>query len=332
MLPPLRFAQLPTPIEDLPRLASALGLKQLVVKRDDLTGLAFGGNKTRKLEFLLAEAQQQGAHTLLTAGAVQSNHCRQTAAAAAKFGLDCILVLSGEPPVQSSANLLLDQLFGARIVWAGDRQHRDDVLTDTFLDAKNRGYAPYLVPYGGSNATGALGYVFAVQELFSQFSDRGYTFLREMPDWIVFASSSGGTQAGLTVGARRFGYAGRLIGISVDESAAALQENVAQLAAQTSGKLGEFHPFSPQDILVNDDYCSAGYGVLTHAERESIHLFARLEGLLLDPVYTGRAAAGLIDLARKGFWGRDSSVLFWHTGGQPALFSELYHGLDASLE
>jgi D-cysteine desulfhydrase len=319
MIPRLRFAHLPTPVEELPRLARTLNLARLLVKRDDQTGLAFGGNKTRKLEFLLAEAQAQGADTLITAGAVQSNHCRQTAAAAAKFGLDCILVLTGEPPERASANLLLDELLGARLVWAGGREHRERVLAETFEQVKAEGKRPYLVPYGGSNAVGALGYAFAMEEFLQQGIEA---------DWIVFASSSGGTQAGLTLGARRFGFRGRLLGISVDEPRRSLQVRVANLAAETSEKFGERIEFSPDEILVNDDYCAAGYGVLTGAEREAVRLFARLEGLLLDPVYTGRAAAGLIDLARKGFFGRNETVLFWHTGGQPALFAEAYRGIQ----
>ncbi|MEW6093698.1 MAG: D-cysteine desulfhydrase family protein [Chloroflexota bacterium] len=318
MIPRLHFAHLPTPIEPLPRLARTLGLPRLQVKRDDQTGLAFGGNKTRKLEFLVAEAQAQNAKTLITAGAIQSNHCRQTAAAAAKFGFDCLLVLAGEQPEHSSANLLLDSLLGAKIVWAGGRENRERVLAETFEQAKTEGKQPYLVPYGGSNTTGALGYVYAMEEFLKQ---------GEKADWIVFASSSGGTQAGLTLGARLFGYTGRLLGISVDEPRHRLQVRAARLASDTSEKIGKRIEFSPEEILVNDDYCQAGYGVLTEAEREAIRLFAQSEGLLLDPVYTGRAAVGLLDLARKGFFKKEESVLFWHTGGQPALFAEAYRDL-----
>jgi D-cysteine desulfhydrase len=326
MIPRLHFAHLPTPIEPLPRLGrtlrqaqgDALNLPRLLVKRDDQTGLAFGGNKTRKLEFLVAEAQAQNARTLITAGAVQSNHCRQTAAAAARFGFDCILVLTGEPPERSSANLLLDSLLGAKVVWAGGRENRERVLAEAFEQAKTEGKQPYLVPYGGSNTTGALGIVYAMEEFLKQ---------GEKADWIVFASSSGGTQAGLTLGARLFGYTGRLLGISVDEPRKRLQVRAAGLASDTSEKFGKRIEFSPEEILVNDDYCQAGYGVLTGAEREAIRLFAQTEGLLLDPVYTGRAAAGLIDLARKGFFKKEESVLFWHTGGQPALFAEAYRDL-----
>lgn len=314
MIPRIRFAHLPTTIEPLPRLSAVLNGPRLLVKRDDQTGLAFGGNKTRKLEFLVAEAQAQGADTLLSAGALQSNHCRQTAAAAAKFGFNCILVLVGQPPVQASANLLLDQLFGAEIVWA-EKSRREAVLQETFEKTSAQGNKPYLVPYGGSSPTGALGYVFAMEEFVGQ---------KVKADWIVFASSSGGTQAGLVLGSRVFDYEGKVLGISIDEPQRILQERVAKLASETSEQLGRRIEFSSDEVLVNDEYAAPGYGVLTGAEREAISLFAKYEGLLLDPVYTGRAAAGLIDLVREGFFKKDETVLFWHTGGQPALFAEKY--------
>ncbi len=314
-IPRLHFAHLPTPIEDLPRLSAHLGGPRLLVKRDDQTGLAFGGNKTRKLEFLVAEAQEQGARTLISGGALQSNHCRQTAAAAARFGLDCILVLNGEMPDKPSANLLLDQLFGAEIIAISDRNERDRVLQETFDKAVAGGRKPYLVPYGGSSPTGALGYAFAVEELMGQNAN---------PDWIVFGTSSGGTHAGLVLGQRVFGFKGKVLGISIDESEEWLKSRVSQLASEASEKLGERIRFAPADVVANADYCAAGYGVLTDAEREAVTLFAKYEGLLLDPVYTGRAAAGMIDLIRKGYFTKEETVLFWHTGGQPALFAEKY--------
>lgn len=315
MIPRIHFAHLPTPVEELPRLSASLGGPRLFVKRDDQTGLAFGGNKTRKLEFLVAEAKEQGARTLVSAGALQSNHCRQTAAAAARFGFGCILVLTGESPAYPSANLLLDELFGAQIVTVADRADRDRVLQETFEKAAAEGRKPYLVPYGGSSTTGALGYAFAVEELLNQ---------GVRPDWILFGTSSGGTHAGLVLGQRIFGYKGKLLGISIDESGAWLKTHVSALAAATSERLGPRIDFTPDDVLANDQYCRAGYGVLTDAEREAVSLFARCEGLLLDPVYTGRAAAGMIDLIRKGFFKEDEAILFWHTGGQPALFAERY--------
>lgn len=311
----LHFAHLPTPIEELPRLSEALGGPRLLIKRDDQTGLAFGGNKTRKLEFLVAEALDQGARTLISGGALQSNHCRQTAAAAARFGLDCILVLNGEMPDEPSANLLLDQLFGAEIVTVADRAYRDQTLQATFDKASSAGRKPYLVPYGGSSPTGALGYAFAVEEFMKQ---------NGQADWMVFGTSSGGTHAGLVLGQRVFGYKGKVLGISIDESEDWLKTHVSALASGASEKLGERIEFTPADVLANADYCGAGYGVLTDAEREAVQLFAKYEGLLLDPVYTGRAAAGMIDLIRTGFFKKEETILFWHTGGQPALFAEKY--------
>ena len=315
MIPRIHFAHLPTRIEELPRLREYLNGPKILVKRDDQTGLAFGGNKTRKLEFLVAEALEQGARMLISGGALQSNHCRQTAAAAARFGLDCTLVLSGEMPDQPSANLLLDQMFGAEIVTVSDRAYRDQTLQETFDKAAAAGKKPYLVPYGGSSPSGALGYAFAVKEFMEQ---------NVQADWFVFGTSSGGTHAGLVLGQRVFGFKGKVLGISIDESEEWLKTHVSALASSASEKLGERIEFTPAEVLANADYCRAGYGVLTEAEREAVRLFAKLEGLLLDPVYTGRAAAGLIDLIRKGFFKKDETILFWHTGGQPALFAEKY--------
>jgi D-cysteine desulfhydrase len=316
-IPRLKIAHLPTPVESLPRLSALLGGPRLLVKRDDQTGLALGGNKTRKLEFLVAEAQAHGARTLITAGAIQSNHCRQTAAAAARFGFDCILVLSGDQPTTFSGNLLLDHLLGAQMVWT-TRAERDRRLQETFEAAWEAGKRPYLIPYGGSNPTGAVAYAFALQELLEQ----GVS-----PDWIVFASSSGGTQAGLVAGARRFGFKGQILGISVDEPAHVLQARVANLASQTVELLGEKASFQADEILVDDHFLGSGYGVVGEPEREAIGLLARAEGLLLDPVYTGRAAAGLLALIRAGFFSPDLTVLFWHTGGAPALFAEQYEAV-----
>ena len=323
-IPRLNFAHLPTPIEELPRLSDHLGGPRLLVKRDDQTGLAFGGNKTRKLEFLVAEAKEQGAKTLISGGALQSNHCRQTAAAAARYGFDCILVLNGEMPDKPSANLLLDQLFGAEIVTIADRNERDRVLQETFDKAIADGRKPYLVPYGGSSPTGALGYAFAMEELMKQKPCEGSQPSQGCPDWIIFGTSSGGTHAGLMLGQRVFGFKGKVLGISIDESEEWLKSHVSKLATEASEKMGERIEFTQAEVLANAAYCKAGYGVLTEAEREAVKMFARYEGLLLDPVYTGRAAAGMIDLIRKGYFTKNETVLFWHTGGQPALFAEKY--------
>ncbi len=314
MLPRLRIASLPTPIEAMPRLSAALKGPRLWIKRDDLTGVALGGNKIRKLEYLLAEASANGARTLVTVGAIQSNHCRQTAALAARLGYKCILVLSGEPPQKRSGNLLLDHLLDAEIIWTTAAE-RQAALQKAFEDSWSAGERPYLIPLGGSTPVGAAAYAFAFEELLGQ---------DVRPDWIVFASSSGGTQAGLVLGARRAGWPGKILGISVDESAEVLRPRVAALAGEAADRMGEKLTFDPQAILVNDDYCHAGYAVMGEAEKEAIGLFARYEGQLLDPVYTGRAAAGLIDLIRKGAFREDETVLFWHTGGTPALFAETY--------
>lgn len=316
MHPKLSFAHLPTPVEMLPRLSAQLNGPQISIKRDDQTGLAFGGNKTRKLEYLLADAQEQGADTLITAGAVQSNHCRQTAAAAARNGFVCALVLTGEKPPKPSGNNFLDLFLGAEIVWA-EGADRDLVLQQTFEIMQSTGRKPYLIPYGGSNPIGALGYVYAVQELLEQI---------EEPHWIIFPSSSGGTQAGLALGGRIFNYQGSILGISIDNLASDLSKRVARLAGETAQALGIDQSFSPQDILVNDNYLGGGYGIMGEPEVEALNMFARSEGILLDPVYTGRAAAGLIDLIRRGIFTADQRVLFWHTGGTPAIFADRYMG------
>jgi D-cysteine desulfhydrase family pyridoxal phosphate-dependent enzyme len=322
-IPRLKFAHLPTPIEALPRLSAHLGGIQVFVKRDDQTGLALGGNKTRKLEFLLAEAQANGAKTLITAGAVQSNHCRQTAAAAARFGFACTLVLTGEPEPSFSGNLLLDRLLGAEIVWA-DRSERESVLQQTFDAAWQAGRRPFLIPYGGSSPTGALSYAYALKELLEQ---AGGSVLSGLPDWIVFPTSSGGTQAGLALGARLFEFPGKVLGISIDEKAGDLKSRVAHLASSASELVGEMVSLTPEDILVDDQFLGGGYGIVGPLEQEAVSLFAQTEGLLLDPVYTGRAAGGLISLARAGYFPPAARVLFWHTGGAPALFAGRYQDL-----
>lgn len=313
-LPKLEIAHLPTPVEELPRLSAALGGPRLLVKRDDQTGLAFGGNKTRKLEFLLGDAREKGAQSLITAGAIQSNHCRQTAAAAAREGFACLLVLTGQPPDEPEANTYLDLLLGAQLLWT-TKDQRDQTLVAEFQKLKEKGGEPYLIPYGGSNPIGAAAYAYAMQELQSQGVE---------PDWIVFATSSGGTQAGMIVGADLFGVKAKILGISVDEPAPIITARVAELATQTAELLGYVKKFTTNEVLVNDDYLGAGYAVMGPPERQAIRHFASHEALLVDPVYTGRAAAGLIDLIRKGFFKQGETVLFWHTGGHPALFAEQY--------
>ncbi|MFQ5578771.1 MAG: D-cysteine desulfhydrase family protein [Anaerolineae bacterium] len=318
-LPRLRLAHLPTSLEPLPRLSGALGGPEVWVKRDDQTGLAGGGNKTRKLEYLAAAAQAEGCDTLITGGAAQSNHCRQTAAAAARLGLRCALVLGGHP-AEATGNVLLDQLLGAELVWTGDIP-RDAMMQATFEREQAAGRKPYLIPYGGSNPIGAAAYAAAVQELAGQLADRNLPPF----DRIIFASSSGGTHAGLAVGARALNLPTQILGISIDKPEVELTGKiVARLATQTAALLNLNHTFGADDLHANANYLGGGYGVMGTGETEAVNLFAKLEGVLLDPVYTGRAAAGMIDLIQKGVIGTGERVLFWHTGGMPALFAPRY--------
>jgi len=315
-LPRLPIAHLPTPLEPLPRLSTELG-PRIFIKRDDQTGLAGGGNKTRKLEFLVADAlaAPRKADTLITVGAPQSNHARQTAAAAAKFGLRCILVLRGDAPPEATGNLLLDHLLGAQVIWSGKRS-REEVMEEVAEEEKAAGRHPYPVPLGGSTPLGAAAYALAMVELKEQMEANNLSF-----DRIIFASSSGGTQAGLVVGAGLTGFRGEVLGISVDEDLETLRSTVARIATETATLLGQPRAYSPQDISANTDYLGAGYAIMGKPEREAIELFAQTEGILVDPVYTGRAAAGMIDLIRRGVIGKQETILFWHTGGTPALWA-----------
>jgi len=302
----------PTPIERLDRLSKFLGGPEIWIKRDDQTGLATGGNKTRKLEFLVADAQARGADHLVTLGAPQSNHARQTAAAAARLGLGCSLLLRGQEPQAVTGNLLLDQLLGAFVYWC-----EEDCIVElerVMSDLRVAGRNPYLIPYGGSNVLGATGYVLAMGELMNQLAES-----RLNVDFIVFASSSGGTQAGLVLGARVYDFRGAVLGISVDNPAEALQTQVAALATATATHLGLGTLSLADQVNVNDDYVGEGYARIGENEREAIKLMAQLEGILLDPVYTGRAFGGLIDLIRWGAFTRSQRILFWHTGGIAAL-------------
>ena len=314
-LPRIRLAYLPTPLEELPRLTKALGGPRLYIKRDDQTGLAGGGNKARKLEFSVAEALRQGADTLITLGGVQSNHCRQTAAAAARCGLRCIVVLRGHAPATSNGNLLLDYLLGAQVVFSGDRT-REAVAEDVAKEQRAAGHRPHLIPVGASNEIGAVGFVAAIEELDSQLKEQ-----RLNVDHVVFASSSFGTQAGLCVGAKAIGFAPQIAAIAIDSSRAELQAGVAALADATTRRLGLKLTFTPDEFVAYDGYLGAGYAIMGDPEKEAISLVARTEGILLDPVYTGRAMAGLIDLIRKGEFGKDETIVFWHTGGSAALYA-----------
>jgi D-cysteine desulfhydrase len=287
------------------------------MKRDDQTGLALGGNKVRKLEFLVGEALAQGCDTLVTGGAAQSNHCRQTAAAAAACGLSCHLVLGGEAPSIPEGNLLLDQLLGAAIHWTGEFR-KGEKIPEIAESLRLEGRRPYVVPYGGSNTTGAVGFVEAVRELVSQLAQLG-----ESVTHIVFASSSGGTHAGLMVGKQLLGLKAELVGIGIDKGASGdvpFAEHILRLAGATAERLGVDARLSAAELTLREEYLGQGYGVVGELERRAIRLVAETEGILLDPVYTGRAMGGLIDMIERGELTRAESVLFWHTGGTPALF------------
>jgi D-cysteine desulfhydrase family pyridoxal phosphate-dependent enzyme len=312
------LAQLPTPIEELKSLSRELGGPELLVKRDDQTGLALGGNKTRKLEFLVGQALEQGADTLVTAGAAQSNHCRQTAAAAARAGLRCELLLNGTKPELPNGNLLLDELLGARVHWV-QRSEREVKLSEIADELRKQGSKPYVIPVGGSNGVGATGYVLATMELVEQLDG-----INRRVDHVVFASSSGGTQAGIVVGARVTGFNGKLNGVSIDwggSEGATYQSELADIASETARYIGLNAQFTAEDFNVAYEYLGDGYGVVSDLEREAIRLLASREGIVLDPVYTGRAMGALIDLIRKKVFRSDETVLFWHTGGAPALFA-----------
>jgi D-cysteine desulfhydrase len=310
----VQIAYLPTPIDRMERLGRHLGGPSLLIKRDDQTGLATGGNKTRKLEFLVADALAQGCDYLVTTGAPQSNHCRQTAAAAARFGLGCSLVLRGSAPPDTTGNLLLDKLFGAHIYWTNGSSDCNQVINGVMGELRAMGRRPYLIPLGGSNVFGATGYVMAMGELMKQLEAEHHNV-----DFIVFASSSGGTHAGLVLGTHVYGFRGGVLGISVDHPADALSTQVAALTTATATHLGLGTLSLADRVNVNDDYIGDGYAQVGEAEREAIQMVAQLEGILLDPVYTGRAMGGLIDLIRWGAFTRRQTVLFWHTGGTAAL-------------
>jgi len=308
-LPKKELGFFPTPLIELYRLSETLGGPRILMKRDDQTGLALGGNKTRKLEkleFLVGEALEQGCDTLITGGAAQSNHCRQTAAAAAASGLPCHLVLGGTPPEIVDGNLLLDYLLGANIHWSGEFR-KGETIPAVAEQLEQEGFKPYVIPYGGSNATGAAGFVYAVAELQAQLNEMSVEVSH-----VLFASSSGGTQAGLVLGAYMFNQPFKLIGIGIEKGETgedSLETQIINIANSTAKR-----------ITVRNDYIGKGYGIVGELERQAIRLTAKTEGILLDPVYTGRAMGGLIDMIKRSEISSNDTVLFWHTGGVPALF------------
>lgn len=312
------FGNYPTPMVPLRRLSEVLGGPQIWIKRDDLTGLALGGNKTRKIEHLIRDAIAKKADVVLTAGAQQSNHCRQTAAACAVAGLECHLVLGGTKPQIPSGNLLLDHLLKATIHYAG-AERKGESLTRLAERLEREGRTPCIIPYGGSNAIGARGFVDAAEELSAQVQERKIELNR-----IIFPSSSGGTHAGLMVGSRLHGLSAQIIGVAIDKGEAGdkpFDQHITDIANETSTFYSLAKDFSVSDVNLAKGYLGGGYGVVGDMEREAIEMLASLEGVLLDPVYTGRAMGGLIDMIRRREIDSGETVLFWHTGGAPALFS-----------
>lgn len=315
-LPRARLAHLPTPIEEMPRLSAALGGPRLFVKRDDCTGLATGGNKTRKLEFLLGDAQAKGADTLVTDGGLQSNHCRQTAAAAARTGMDCVLVLQRGFSDEETGNLLLDRILGAQVVLIDATANRADAVAEAVAGLERTGRTPYIITTGGSDGVGAMGYANAIREINTQSAELGLGF-----DAILTASGSGGTQGGLLVGKKLFDQPAQIVGISDGEPVEELTKMILGVASDAERVLGRSLGLSSDDVCIFDEYYGQGYGIPTPEMVEAVHLVARSEGILLDPVYSGKAMAGLLDLVRRGYFKPTQNLLFLHTGGTPALFA-----------
>lgn len=327
--PRISLAHLPTPLEFLPRLTKHLGGPNIYVKRDDCTGLATGGNKTRKLEFLMGDALAKGATAVVTPGAVQSNHARQTAAAAARLGLKCELVLERRVPdpddaYLASGNVLLDRLFGAGMREVDAGTDMDAAMETVAEELRARGETPYVIPGGGSNPVGALGYVDCALELLVQANEQ-----RLVIDHVVHATGSTGTQAGLLAGLKVANSGIPLLGIGVNAPRDIQEQRVFDLAQRTAELLGAPGAVRREDVVANCDYVGAGYGVPTDAMNDAVLTLARLEGLLFDPVYSGKALAGLFDLVRNGWFDGAENIVFIHTGGTAGLFAYV-NQLDTS--
>jgi D-cysteine desulfhydrase family pyridoxal phosphate-dependent enzyme len=315
-LPSVPLAPHVTPIDELIRLRAALGpnCPRLFIKRDDLLSFGMGGNKVRKMQTVAAEAMSAKADTLITCGGLQSNHARVTAAAGSALGLRVVLVVNGVPQGRPTANALLDQLFGAEVRHVASREERAPMMAAVAAELEAAGRRPFVVPLGASTATGAMGFARGITEIAS-------AGIR--PDVIVSSTSSGGTQAGLVAGAALFGLRARIVGVSADDSAERLTGVVRDLLSQMAARLGA-RPASlgaDDDIEVDDAFVGDGYGVPTPASTEALELVARREGILLDPVYTAKAMAGLIDRVRRGQFRSEQTILFWHTGGQVGVFA-----------
>jgi len=293
----------------------------LHIKRDDCTGLATGGNKTRKLEFLMAQALQEKADTIITQGAVQSNHARQTAAAAARLGMGCELLLENRLPEPddaylNSGNVLLDRLLGASMHHYAKDTDMDQAMSDLAEELRYKGKRPYIIPGGGSNPVGALGYVNCVLELLAQANEQGLVI-----DHLVHATGSAGTQAGLIVGLKAMHSAIPLLGIGVSAPKDLQEELVYSLAVETADYIGAGGCVHRDDVVANCDYVGEGYGLCTDSMKEAVSLLARLEGILADPVYSGKGLAGMFDLIKKGYFKQGENVVFLHTGGSVGLFA-----------
>lgn len=298
-----------------------IGGATLYVKRDDCTGLATGGNKVRKLEFLFGEALRQGADTIITQGAVQSNHARQTAAAAAKFGLKCKILLERRVPnvaldYERTGNVMLDRVFGAEIEWFPADTDMNALGLDVAEKVRKDGGVPYFIPGGGSNRIGALGYVDCAMEIVSQANEQGISF-----DYVVSATGSAGTQAGLVVGLQGCSSPIEVYGVCVRHHGDKQEEIVHGLAAETAEYVGIMGEIPREKVIANGDYVGPGYGQPTPEMVAAVNLLARTEGILLDPVYSGKGMAGLIGEIRKGTFSKHDNILFVHTGGTAALFA-----------
>jgi len=316
----VRIATLPTPLQYAGRLTEALGGPKIFIKRDDLTGLALGGNKLRKLEFLLARAKAVGATCVITCGGTQSNHACQTAAAAARVGLKCVLVLASGVHNELQGNLLLDNLFGADVKLieapATSPDELDRAMEEVAEHQRRQGEVPYIIPLGGSSRYGAAGYVLASLELINQATELGIR-----PDYLYVAVGSGSTLAGLIVGAKAFSAPYRVKGVAVYRPPEEQKRAIWALAQDTAELLGLSLVIEPHDVSVYGEFLGPGYGHLTPEAREAIRLVARTEGLVLDPVYTGKAMAALIEHIRAGWVGPEETVVFLHTGGAAAIFA-----------
>lgn len=321
--PRIRFGHMPTPLEPMENLTRLLGGPKLYVKRDDCTGLATGGNKTRKLEFLMADAQAKGADTVITQGAIQSNHARQTAAAAARLGMKCLILLenrtgSEERDYRRNGNVMLDHLFAAptKVYPAGTDMNA--AMATVAEDVRRAGGKPYVIVGGGSNPIGALGYVNCALELLRQADEMGLKI-----DHVVHATGSAGTQAGLVAGFEGARAGIPVLGIGVRAPKPTQEENVFKLASATAELLGVAGAVKRERVVANCDYVGQGYGIPTEGMRKAVAQLAQTEGLLLDPVYSGKAMAGLIDLIAKGSFGKHETLVFLHTGGSIGLFGYL---------